>query len=221
MKIEFSNRFIASSACCLVAITFSLPVLAKPSKTEVDNYATNYYRAIRAVSWRWHERAQEHAKLSNQRFLAQQPESSSWSRTRASGMGDVAVAPDGRVWLAGKNGTIWFGNSRGTNFTQVQGSGVRRISVAPNGVVWAVAENGTLWRLAEGNWNRTQASGMGDVAVAPNGTVWLAGKNGTIWFGNSRGPYFTQVQGSGFESVAVGQEGLWAVGQNGTLWLKR
>jgi hypothetical protein len=40
-----------------------------------------------------------------------------WFQAAASGMGDVAVAPDGKIWLAGRNGTIWT-SAHGVTFMQ-------------------------------------------------------------------------------------------------------
>src|ERR1051325_173160 len=94
-----------------------------------------------------------------------------WTRTPASGIGDVAVGPAGTIWVAGQNGTIWS-SSDGSNFTRVEASGFSRVSVGPDGSVWGVGFNGTLWRLRSGQWTKTPASGIGDVAVGRDGTVW-------------------------------------------------
>jgi photosystem II stability/assembly factor-like uncharacterized protein len=71
-----------------------------------------------------------------------------WNKTDASGMRDVAVAPDGTVWLAGWNGTIWFSHDQGKTFQQqADASGFSRVAVAPDGTVWGVGYNGTLWNF--------------------------------------------------------------------------
>jgi len=143
-----------------------------------------------------------------------------WHRTATSGMKDVAIAPNGLIWLTGKDGTVWTSdNVYGSSFTQIEASGFSRISVGPSGVVWAVGPNGTLWKFATGSWTETAASEMEDVAIAPGGKVWLAGKNGTIWFSSDQGKKFTQIEASGFSRVSVGRGGVvWTVGPNGTLW---
>jgi hypothetical protein len=94
----------------------------------------------------------------------------SWTQTPASGGGDVAVGPDGRVWLAGHNGTVWWSND-GLNFTRTEASGFERLSVGRDGTVWAVGANGTLWKFVDGRWTQTPASGMGDVAAGPDGRI--------------------------------------------------
>ena len=144
-----------------------------------------------------------------------------WRRTATSGMKDVAIAPNGLIWLTGKDGTVWTSdNVYGSSFTQIEASGFSRISVGPSGVVWAVGPNGTLWKFA-GSWTKTAANGIGDVAIAPNGLIWLAGKNGTIWSSPDDGVTFSQdEQASGIENIATGRGGAWAVGFNGTLWRK-
>lgn len=161
-----------------------------------------------------------------------------WSQTPASGMTDVAVsisAQDTKIWLVGKNGTIWFSHDKGGKdftqhkFTQIEGSGFSRVSVGPDGVVWAVSADGTVSSYSESvapsitrpqrRWFQTKASGMADVAVSPDGKLWLAGENGTIWFSADQGDTFTQIEASGFRRLSVGSDGvLWAVGSNETLW---
>lgn len=142
-----------------------------------------------------------------------------WIKTPASGMGDVTVGYGGRVWLAGRNGTIWY-TDNGVDFTQVTASGFARVAAGPDGALWAVGGNGTLWVYRNGSWTNTGASGMGDVAVSPSGLVWLVGLNGTVWTYN--GTTFTQIPASGFSRIAVALDRtVFAVGSNGTLWRYR
>jgi photosystem II stability/assembly factor-like uncharacterized protein len=143
-----------------------------------------------------------------------------WHSTATSGMRGVAVAPNGKIWLTGKNGSVWTAdNVYGSSFTQIEASGFSRISVGPDGTVWAVKTNGTLWKFATGSWTETAASEIEDVAIAPDSKVWLAGKNGTIWVSGDQGKNFTQIEASGFNRISVGPDGVvWAVKSNGALW---
>jgi photosystem II stability/assembly factor-like uncharacterized protein len=160
---------------------------------------------------------------------------SDWTRTPTAGMADVTVSPDGTVWFAGQDGSIFFSIDRGVTLHKTQASGMSRICAGPDGTVWAVGSNGTLWSctlsppafpLNSDQWVQTPASGMGDIGVHPFfGTLWLAGKNGTIWYSTDRGRNFTRVEdASGFESVAAGTLNsgvdVWGVGVNATLWYK-
>jgi len=73
------------------------------------------------------------------------PSQTRWTQTRAQGMGDVAYGgPERRVWLAGRNGTIWW-TDVGDSFTQIEASGFESLSVQNDGTVWAVGTNGSLW----------------------------------------------------------------------------
>lgn len=140
-----------------------------------------------------------------------------WTQTPASGIGDVTVAPDGTIWLAGRNGSVW-NSADGRNFNRIDASGFARVAAAPDGSLWAVGGNGSLWHRANGSWVQTPASNMADVAVGPDGRLWLAGLNETIW-NSTDGQNFTRVEASGFRRLAVGLDGtVWAVGTNGTLW---
>ncbi|MBP9871378.1 MAG: hypothetical protein KBC53_07740 [Nitrosomonas sp.] len=143
-----------------------------------------------------------------------------WNRAAASGMNDVAVAPDGLIWLTGKHGAVWLSdNMYGSSFAQIRAEGCNRIAVGPDSTVWCVGSNGNLWTFANGNWSATAAEAMEDVAIAADGTVWLVARNGTVWLSNDRGETLTQLEGDGMSRIAVAPNGVvWAVRSDGTLW---
>lgn len=168
-----------------------------------------------------------------------------WQKTTASGMRDVSIAPDGKPWLVGQNGTIWYGSWQAGNlgFTQIPASNFSRIAVAPDNVVWAVGYNGTVWKYAGGVWTMAPMAGvtadglngMIDVDVDPDGTIWFVRSNfcspayitcssstkGSIWYSNDQGNHVTRVTSSGFCRISSGYKstvGVWAVGCNGTVW---
>lgn len=143
-----------------------------------------------------------------------------WSRTAKSGMKDVAVAPDGIIWLTDKKGAIWKSdNIYASSLTQIEASGFSRISIGPSGIVWAVKSDGTLWKFAASRWSDTAANEIEDVAIAPDGKVWVVGRNGTIWSSSDRGQSFMQIEGSGFSRISVGPDGVvWTIKSDGTLW---
>jgi hypothetical protein len=59
-----------------------------------------------------------------------------WNRAAASGMNDVAVAPDGLIWLTGKHGAVWLSdNMYGSSFAQIRAEGCNRIAVGPDSTV--------------------------------------------------------------------------------------
>jgi hypothetical protein len=146
-----------------------------------------------------------------------------WTKTPASGIGDVAVDQN-RLWVAGTNGTVWFSDDWGATFEATSASGFARLAVAGDGTLWTVGMNGTVWYLPAGDpagaWQLTAASSIGDAAVAlPSGRLWVAGTNGTIWFSDDGAGSFTRVDASGFGRLATAADGtLWAAGVNGTLW---
>jgi len=143
-----------------------------------------------------------------------------WHSTPTGGMRDVAIAPNGLVWLTGKDGTVWVAdNVFGSSFTQIEASGFSRISVGTEGVIWAIGSNGALWKFATNSWIETTANGVEDVAIAPDGKVWLVGEDGSIWFSGDQGQKFTQIEASGFSRISAGPSGVvWAVRPDGTLW---
>jgi hypothetical protein len=164
-----------------------------------------------------------------------------WYKENASGIRDVSIASDGKAWLVGQNGTVWFGfwQTSSYRFTQVPASDFSRIAVAPNNVVWAVGFNGTVWKYASGVWTMVPIdvgtdglNGMVGVDVDYNGTIWFvrssscapiyiscsASTKGSIWYSNDQGNHVTRVPSSGFCRISSGNYGVWTVGCNGTLW---
>lgn len=144
-----------------------------------------------------------------------------WSRTAISGMQDVAMAPNGLIWLTGKNGAVWKSdNIYASSLTVVEGSsGFSRIAAGPGGIVWAVKSNGSLWKFAAGSWTGAAAKEMEDVAIAPEGKVWLVAKNGAIWFSDDQGQQLTRIESDGFRRISAGPDNVvWAVKSDGSLW---
>jgi len=152
-----------------------------------------------------------------------------WVKTEASNMVDVSISRTGGIWLAGRNGTIWFTRD-GKSFEQESGvSGFGRIGAGDDSEeVGAVgANNHTLWFRSTGNnhpWIQTTAADIGDVAIG--GEVWVVGTNGSIWYAPKavsaqymiKALRFKQVKAEGFCRIATHTDVLWAVGCNGTLW---
>lgn len=104
--------------------------------------------------------------------------------TGVSGMGDVAVGPDGKIWLVGTDGVLWYLESPGKPPTRIPSSGFGSLSVDAEGSVWLVG-GGTPWRFNRDGWTRGGATGMSDIAVnlasIERFDVWLTGRNDTLW----------------------------------------
>ena len=143
-----------------------------------------------------------------------------WHSTRTSEINDVAIAPNGFIWLTGKTGVIWVSdNIYGSSFTQIKARDFNRLSVGPDSTVWVIKSNGTLWKFVAGNWTKTAAKSVEDVAIAVDGNVWLVEKSGAVSFSRDKGQSFTQIAATGFSRISTGLDGtIWAVGTNGILW---
>ncbi len=101
---------------------------------------------------------------------------------------DVAVAPNGTIWLATGAGVVSFNGSTFTTYTAATSPGlvnddVYAIAVMSNGDVWAGTDFGAS-RYDGSSWTAfTTADGLGDNEVknikqAPNGDIWFATING-------------------------------------------
>ncbi|MGZ0018111.1 WD40/YVTN/BNR-like repeat-containing protein [Nitrosomonas sp. wSCUT-2] len=153
-------------------------------------------------------------------FLPSLTQAEIWHSTRTSEMKDVAVAPNGLIWLTGKNGAVWVSdNIYGSSFTQIKASGFSRLSVGPDSTVWVIESNGSLWKIVAGSWIETTAKSVEDVAIAIDGNVWLVEKSGAVSFSRDQGQNFTQIAGTGYSRISTGTDGtIWAVGTDGRLW---
>lgn len=143
-----------------------------------------------------------------------------WHSTKTNGMNDAALAPNGIIWLTGRNGAIWMSdNIYGSSFTLIKPGGFGRITVAPDSVVWTTGIDGSLWKFTSGTWTEIAENGIADVAIAPDGKVWLVKRSGAISFSSDQGKNFTQITDNGFKRISVAPDGaVWVVATNGVLW---
>jgi hypothetical protein len=159
---------------------------------------------------------------------------SGWKEANATDVADVAV---GRyclagasectplIWIAGVNGTIWYSDNDGRNFTQIKAEGFCRVATHSTDL-WAVGCNGTVWQYTSspaaawdaGKWEQSEASKIADVAADENDSLWLTGQNGSVWE-RVNGQGFVEISPpAGFVSIAVGHGKVYAVRADGTLW---
>lgn len=69
----------------------------------------------------------------------------SWIQATVSEIEDVAVAPNGLIWLTGKNGILWNSRDGGVTFSQDdEVNGLENIAAGRRGA-WAVGFDGVLW----------------------------------------------------------------------------
>jgi hypothetical protein len=163
-----------------------------------------------------------------------------WSKTVASGMGDVGVSQNGTVWAAGANGTVWFSHDEGVTWTQVHASDFRNIAAGSDQQVWGVGSNGKLWKYDGQNWTETTGltqpgtrrlddgtilnisvpAFFTDVSVAANGDVWATDQPGGAYGSRGQGQFqLHTTTNAGYALWVAATDGtLWAVKQDGTVW---
>lgn len=147
--------------------------------------------------------------------------SQEFTRTNASGLQDVAVAPNGTIWACGTNGTIWYSTSNGNTWTQIEASGFKSIGANDNNII-ACGDDETVW-IANGSgasFQRTSATGFQDVVISPGGRMAGAGTNETIWTSSIQSPNnWSKAEASGFISVDNNDNNIVAAGSNGKIWI--
>ena len=153
-----------------------------------------------------------------------------WDNQSTAGSGlilDLAVAPDGRIWV-GKPGAVLELNPANGNvvsYDQRDGiphSSIRAIAVSQEGTVW-IGTSREVAHLEGTRWVAHPASSDGgraqidDIAVAPDGTVWFVGPGGaTVYDPESDTWQYQVISGDDLDSdgEAVGVE----AGPDDSLW---
>lgn len=105
---------------------------------------------------------------------------------------DVAIGPDGKVWIATSQGVAVFdGNSFTVHNTSshpgLADNDTYAVEVVSNGTAWVGTDFGLSFFDSGVYQTYTTANGLGgnevkDVKVAPNGDVWIATSNGASRF---------------------------------------
>jgi hypothetical protein len=84
---------------------------------------------------------------------------------------DIAIDPDGVVWLACEYGVSSYDGSSWSTYLTAMEFGA--ITVAPDGSVWAAAMSGGLYHFVDSVWEHHDVGMATDVAVSEDGTVWV------------------------------------------------
>lgn len=84
---------------------------------------------------------------------------------------DIAIDPEGVVWLACEHGISSYDGSSWSSYLPT--TKFDAIAVAPDGSVWAAAKSHGLFHLIDGTWERHEPGTANDVAVSADGTVWV------------------------------------------------
>ncbi len=101
---------------------------------------------------------------------------------------DIAIAPNGDVWVATNRGASKFSGGNWQNYTEIEGlidKNVNAIDISAAGVVWFGTNQG-LSRYENGVWTSyTKAEGLPHnqikaLAVDADGTLWLMTANGIV-----------------------------------------
>ncbi|MGB7538650.1 MAG: two-component regulator propeller domain-containing protein, partial [Anaerolineales bacterium] len=88
---------------------------------------------------------------------------------------DIAVSPDGTVWLATNDGLV--NNAQGTMSHLLSGN-FKSVEIGPDGAVWVGTEMAGIWRYADGETTKyTTEDGLlsnyiVSIAISPTGEVW-------------------------------------------------
>ena len=136
---------------------------------------------------------------------------------------DLALAPDGSLWMATASGVV---NYDGVGFTVhttathpgLASDDVLAIAVTTDGTVWAGTDFGVSVLTGPDYVTYTSADGLGDDQVknikqAPNGDVWIGTINGATRFG---GGNFTAF---GAPGIPFGGVLNFAFAPNGDVWM--
>jgi hypothetical protein len=152
---------------------------------------------------------------------------------------DVAIGPDGRVWVVQPEGlSVTDGTSWETFERDTWGGAPQAVSFGADGSVW-VAYFGGVGRFDGSEWTTWPATELAtgeypdllsSIAVAPDGMVWVAGSASIASFDGTRWTIYESGNGlpgesAAFADIAAGPGGVWVansdgvLGWNGAAWL--
>jgi ligand-binding sensor domain-containing protein len=131
---------------------------------------------------------------------------------------DMAVAPDGTLWLATDHGVCHFDGTTCRTYTDADGlihNAVWTVTVASDGVVWVGTERGVS-RFDGRSWKSYPSNvPTRDLAVAASGEVWAATVEGVGRYMPSQDAWTTYTDEHGLPGL---QAQVIAVGPEGNVW---
>lgn len=129
---------------------------------------------------------------------------------------DIAISPEGNLWIIGSNQGIYYYNSKKGDWTQVSGGAVK-IAVGPNNTPWVVnAGHGIYQWNGQGGWNQLPGAAL-DIGVGGEGSVWIIGTDNVLyqWIDSER--TWNNVNAKGAR-ISVDKNGNpWVVGTDNTI----
>lgn len=147
---------------------------------------------------------------------------------RTIGLSDIAVAPDGTLWIGFPDYAYHFDGQEWTLYTEndgIPGGGVTAIAAAPDGTVWfgAIAsrgDRGGIARFDGETWvTYTESDGLVDnnievLAVSADNAVWAGSKSGVSRFDGQHWATYTKEDGLISEHIMD-----IATGPDGSVWI--
>mmetsp|Transcript_16459 Transcript_16459/g.14148 ORF Transcript_16459/g.14148 Transcript_16459/m.14148 type:complete len:622 (+) Transcript_16459:3903-5768(+) len=116
---------------------------------------------------------------------------------------DIAVTPEGQVWVIGTNEKIYYWNENKWSWTAVPGAAVR-ITGGTNNKPWVANSAGNVYRWKGDGWEQIGGVSAKDISVSVNGDVWAVGKedNGVYHY-QSGSKTWNQVAGKNADKICV------------------
>ena len=130
---------------------------------------------------------------------------------------DIAVAPNGDIWIINSGREIWR-HSAG-RWDRMPGA-AKHIDIGPGGSVFIIgtdadvpAPNGRVYRWSGSRWERFGGYGT-RIAVGPSDHPWLVNDGNEVWHHDGR---WEKLAGASARDIDVGQDGsVYLIGTVGT-----
>ena len=171
-------------------------------------------------------------------FLHHRQADGTWVALPFQNVHDVAIGPQGEVWVVAENSDSIPGpevyRQEGQGWGYKSWAGLR-LDVHPDGTVYVVGNDGTLWRSNGGPWTQMLGESFHDISIGAGGhmwaTVWILDVGGGGWEGITVDVEYLIVGWNSSEfkwerggtgqgkSIAVDPNGqVWVVADDGTVW---
>lgn len=135
------------------------------------------------------------------------------------GAADVAVAPDGAVYVTTNTNRLARYDIGDATWAALSGSGVR-IAAGAGGALWAVGADGNIARRLDDAWVQVAGRAV-DITIGSDGEVVVVGTDGELyaWRETALG-WFRIAGSSGSQAVSLGGRTLWRSDTAGAIFVR-
>jgi len=143
---------------------------------------------------------------------------SSWNNVGA-GASDVAIAPNGQVYVATNTNKIAAYNPASRQWLAIDGN-ASRVAMDGNGLLWAISPQGTISRRLDDAWIGLAGTAV-DISSDENGNIYIVGTDGKLYAWSEETRAWTLISGvESLNTISIADGQFWSVDQTGQIFAR-